>query len=158
MRHTETSDCNRDAQGAFGAAQLLGRRAKWLKENAEKVRQYKRRSAKKAYAANPEKYKRRQKKWRKQNNQWARERDAIYRQKYASDRRAQFAAWRKKHRNYFKARHDADVDNLAEWYVRAKLSRKTAIKPSEWPASLVELMRAQLKVKRLWRNLKTLKN
>lgn len=154
----EATDSQSAERGSSSLQRLVRARDLWLKNNAEKVREYKRRSAKKAYAANPSKFKRSQKKWRKENNKWARERDAIYRKKYADERRSQFAAWRKKHRAYFKRRHDADVDNLAEWYVRAKLSRKTCIKPSEWPAPLVELMRAQLKVKRLWRHLKTSKN
>ena len=133
-------------------------RIQWLRDNADRVAEYKRRSAKKAYHANPIKFRLRQKNWRIKNSLWVRMRDAKYRQKYADKRRHQFSVWRKLHRCYYRVRHDADVANLANWYVRAKLSRKSCVKPSEWPEALVNLMRAQLKVKRLCHNQKTSKN
>lgn len=133
-------------------------RRQWLKDNADKVREYKRRSAAKAYDSNPHKFSLKQKAWRSKNNGLARRRDAAYRRKYAQQRKAYFDAWRRQHREYFKARHNSDIAGLADWYVRAKLSRQTSVKPSEWPASLVELKRAQLKVKRLCHNPETSKN
>lgn len=134
-------------------------RRQWNEKNADKIRQWKRVSANKSYAANPAKFSDRAREWRKNNRQRVLERDSKYRIKYAEQRRAQFNAWRQKHSDYFKVRHDADVDALANWYVRAKLSRKTCIPPSGWPAPLVELMRAQLKLKRLlWQHQKTSKN
>lgn len=134
-------------------------RAKWLRDNADKNREYKRRSANKAYAANPEKFRKRSRDWRQANQQRVRQRDRIYRRKYADKRKATFRAWREKNRSYYRQRNQQDVDGLAEWYVRAKLSRATCVKPSEWPASLVELMRTNLKIKRLlWQRLKTSPN
>ena len=142
----------------IGSSVSLGRRALWLQKNAKRVLGYKRKSAAKAYAANPEKFTARSAKWRKQNNERARKRDAIYRAKYAKQRRAQFAAWRKDHPEYFRQRHAHEVADLANWYVRAKLSRNTSVRPSEWPEELVELMRINLKVKRLCRESKTSNN
>lgn len=50
--------------------------------------------------------------------------------------------------------------DLRDSYLRGWMSRTTGniIKPSEWPADLVELKRAQLKVKRLCRESQTTTN
>ncbi len=157
MRDQQTSELARDVD-AHSLQRLVRARDLWLKRNAEKVREYKRRSAKKAYLANPSKFKHRQKKWRKENNARARSRDAKYRAKYAQSRRKQFKAWREKHREYFRGRNTSDVRNLANWYVRMKLSQGTQIQPREWPGDLVELKRAKIKLTRLCRALQQTPN
>lgn len=157
MRDQKTSELAHDAN-AHSLQRLVRARDLWLKRNAEKVREYKRRSAKKAYLANPSKFKRRQKKWRKENNARARARDAKYRAKYAQSRRKQFKAWREKHREYFRGRNTSDVRNLANWYVRMKLSQGTQIQPREWPGDLAELKRAKIKLTRLCRALQQTPN
>lgn len=50
-----------------------------------------------------------------------------------------------------------DTAELAEVYVRAKLSRSNRVPPCVWPESLVELKRIELKLKRLWKSQKVLK-
>jgi hypothetical protein len=133
-------------------------REAWLKANADKVREYKRRSGNKAYAKDPEKFKLRQKNWRKKNLLYARARDKKYRQKYAKQRRQQFKAWRESHREYFRDRNKTEVINLANWYVRMQLSKGTHIPPSLWPADLAELKRAKIKLTRLCRALQPTHN
>ena len=151
MPDQPTSDCKQKRPSGIGSSAGLGRRELWLRNNGERVRAYKRKSAKKAYAANPRKFCDRSKAWRRDNNQAARERDARYREKYAATRCKQFKAWWKSHRGYFRERNRKQVDELANWYVRQKLSQNTTIKPSDWPAALVDLKRAEMKVRKLCR-------
>ena len=66
--------------------------------------------------------------------------------------------YRVKSRPRIAERNRLYVETLAEPYVRAKLSRDTHIPQEDWPHDLVELKRAELKLKRLCRKLRTTPN
>ena len=65
---------------------------------------------------------------------------------------------RQKHNEYTRKTGTRYTKELNEIYIRHKLSRDTQIPASEWPADLVELKRAELKLKRLCRELRTTLN
>lgn len=90
--------------------------------------------------------------WRANNLELARKRS---RDSYANPS-ATRKAWYLKtysHRaamvNAWKAR---TVSELNDYYVRSRLARGTVIPSKKWPQSIVELKRAQLKLKRICRN------
>ena len=65
---------------------------------------------------------------------------------------------REKVRGYVRKSMSLQVANLTDYYVRSKLTRDGMIKRDEWPASLVNLKRAQLKLTRLCRKSRTTTN
>ena len=107
--------------------------------------------------------------WRKENAEIARQRgrdwdakhpgaNALqlreYYQRHKETHMGKVKAWQSENRARVRgytrksmARHAAE---LTDYYVRAKLSRGTRLKPAAWPEALVRLKRAELKLKRLW--------
>lgn len=77
------------------------------------------------------------KEWRRRN-----------RSDYLAKGRARYASNPHKYCLASSLRHQLGRDELRDCYVRKILSFRTCIKPSEWPADLVELKRAQLKLHR----------
>jgi hypothetical protein len=65
---------------------------------------------------------------------------------------------REKVRGYVRKSMRLQIANLTDYYVRSKLTRDGMIKRDEWPASLVNLKRAQLKLTRLCRKSRTTTN
>ena len=51
---------------------------------------------------------------------------------------------------HVRAYRNRQTDQLADYYVRRKLSRNSPIHWRDWPQTLVDLKRAELKLKRLW--------
>lgn len=134
-------------------------REQWLKRNADRVREYKRRSNAKRYAEDPERFLEANRKWRRLHPEEVRERDRKYRERYASKRRVWGRKWRQSHRNYFRQRNQYDVDRLANWYVRERMSRGTSIAPRDWPEPLVQLNRVTIQIKRMiWQRQRTSPN
>tara|TARA_R110000868_G_scaffold319682_1_gene580645 strand:+ start:545 stop:994 length:450 start_codon:yes stop_codon:yes gene_type:complete len=72
--------------------------------------------------------------------------------------RSRYAENRIKMLSHSKKRHEKQRIELRDCYIRQILSDNSETKPSEWPADLVELKRAQLKVKRLCRKSQTTTN
>lgn len=126
---------------AINKAKCKAYRAKWSRENKEKVNAQQRR-------------------WRKANNDYARQRDKKYRAKRTRETmRDQMRRFREKHPEYSAMYHRKQIVNLADWYVRARMSRGTAIPPKAWPDGLVELNKTNIKLKRqLWHSQKTSTN
>lgn len=133
----------------------------WRKANPEKVKAQRKRQREK----HPEKYQERLKRlgeWRDAHPARARETASKYRSANRDKLRVTYLNNYQKN----KARVFANVkrserrktERLSEHYVRRKLSRNSYIHWSAWPTELVELKRAELKLKRLWRNQKTSTN
>ena len=62
---------------------------------------------------------------------------------------------RRKHNEYTRKTGTRYTAELNDIYIRHKLSRDTKVPMSIWPDSVVQLKRAELKLKRLWQNQKT---
>lgn len=91
----------------------------------------------------------RRKELRNQNHERVLKQEAIYRKNNIERIRVQKSRYMKKNRDFYRRRTKEGINNLESWYVRLKLSADTCVKPSEWPDSIVELKRAQLKLKRI---------
>lgn len=59
------------------------------------------------------------------------------------------------HNSYTRKSFRKAVEELRPWYVRSKLSRRTAIRSYDWPNNFVELVKTKMKVNRLCRESKT---
>lgn len=126
---------------AKNKAKCKAYRSKWARENKDKVNAQQRR-------------------WRQANNEYARQRDKKYRAKRTRETvRNQMRRFRERHPEYSAMYHRKQIVNLADWYVRARMSRGTSLPPKAWPAVLVELNKTNIKLKRqLWHSQKTSTN
>ena len=166
----------RTEPAAICSKDLLERRAKASKQSLEYYYRHRekinarRRDANRAWMnrwrkQNPELAKKRKREWYAKHPESFR---TWYRKNYASHVKT-VMAWQRNHpekvRQYrvkskplITERNRIYVETLAEPYVRAKLARDTRIPSQAWPKPLVELKRAELKLKRLCQNLKTSTN
>jgi hypothetical protein len=142
MSHAEpmTKDCNNDVTEALDSMRLLERRARavvrareWAKRNPERRKEIERR----ARAKNPRK-------------EYFRAYYRAHRSEYAARKHRWEKQNRKKCSRQVGRRLVRDRAELRDWYVRRLLSEGNNVPPSSWPAALVKVKRAELKLKRLW--------
>jgi hypothetical protein len=100
--------------------------------------------------------------WRKENPEAAKAAIEKAKGKYRESHRRANMAWRsrnpKKHRAYNLALERKWRNGLETPYVKYQMSRGTSVPSNHWPIDLVEAKRAQLKLKRLCRELRTTHN
>lgn len=117
----------------------------WRKRNPDRVKAYKAKYS----STHREQLYARSRRWITAHPEWVRERNKKYRVKYREKRRASMAAWRKRNPEYNKLAHQEQIKGLADWYVRARMSRRTTIPPKAWPQVLVDAVKQTIKTKRL---------
>lgn len=129
-------------------------RKQWRERNKDKCKEYRR----KWNSLNKDKVNAQQRSWRERNKEAARLRDKKYRKKYCEKLRIAHRKYLASNPGYNAAYHRKQIENLADWYVRARMSRGTNVPPKLWPDELVELQKTNIKLKRLWQNQPTSQN
>ena len=119
----------------------------WRQANREKMKAYRREWARR----NPAYMSAAQKRKRARNPEHTRQMDRKYAIRFRAQRMVYLKQWLAEHPGYREAVYKEQVAKCADWYVRARMSRGTSIKPADWPAELVELNRQNIKLKRLWK-------
>lgn len=130
----------------------------WREKNREKVKAYAKKYAARWYAENPQVSAERQRKFREQNKEHVKARDAKYRARYKDKRKVYMKEYMRRLRDadpmLSKEYHARQIEKLADWYVRGKLSAGNSVPRDEWPESIVKLKRQIIKTKRLWKRQK----
>ena len=135
---------------------------KWRNEHPERSREIRRVGMQKYRSLNPEKFRIQQKEWRIRNPEKARAIGKRKREKNAEGIAIRNKDWRKRNPQKVKQYHSKCAKNasshLSESYIRQLLSAHNKVPRTFWPKELVELKRAEIKLKRLFQNQKTSKN
>lgn len=130
----------------------------WRKKNPQKVKDYANKYARKWYSENKHVASERQRAFREKNREHTRIRDAMYRAKYADKRKAYAREYMRRLRienpEITKKYHAGQIDKVADWYVRAKMSSGNSVPRDAWPENLVELKKQIIKTKRIWKRQK----
>lgn len=153
--HSPTAVCARVAARRQGRYEY---EKAWREKNREKVKAYAKKYAARWYAENPQVAAERQRKFREQNREHVKARDAKYRARYADKRKAYLKGYMRRLRDanpmLSKEYHARQIEKMADWYVRGKLSAGTSVPRDAWPESIVELKRQIIKTKRVWKRQK----